>query len=80
MEGHTISRGELEHRFQFHPADSDNKKEAHQKVRDELLEAADACVLISGAPSPEQSLGVRKLEEAMFWFNAALARGDGPRT
>jgi hypothetical protein len=48
-------------------------------VRRHLLEAADKCVEVTGAPSPEQSLAVRKLEEGMFWFNAALARGDGPR-
>lgn len=79
MEGHTISREELEHRFQFHPADSDNKRAAHQGVRDACLEAADKCVELTGAPSPEQSLAVRKIEEGMMWFNAALARGDGPR-
>ena len=39
-----LSRDELAYRFQFHPADSDNKKEAHQKVRDVLLEAADQIV------------------------------------
>lgn len=79
MEGHTISREELEHRFQFHPADSENKQAAHEGVRAACLEAADKCVELTGAPSPEQSLAVRKFEEGMFWFNAALARGDGPR-
>jgi hypothetical protein len=79
MEGHTITRGELEHRFQFHPDDSDNKKDAHQGINDACLEAADKCVELTGAPSPEQSLAVRKFEEGMFWFQAALARGDGPR-
>lgn len=74
-----LSRDELAHRFQFHPADSDNKKDAHQKVRDVLLEAADQLVELTGAESREQSLAVTKLEEAMFWANAAIARGDGPR-
>jgi hypothetical protein len=80
MEGHTISHDELAHRFQFHPADSDNKKEAHQAVRDCLLQAADEIVTLTGAASREQSTAITKLEEAMFWANAALARGDGPRT
>jgi hypothetical protein len=80
MEGHQISREELEHRFQFHPADSMNKKEAHESVRRELLEAADVIVELTGAPSREQSTAITKLEEAMFWANAAIARGDGPRT
>lgn len=74
-----LSRDELAHRFQFHPADSDNKKDAHQRVRDVLFEAADTIVEITGAESREQSLAVTKLEEAMFWANAAIARGDGPR-
>jgi hypothetical protein len=80
MEGHTITRGELEHRFQFHPADSNNRKEAHQAVRDALLEAADKIVEVTGGPTPEQSLAIRKLEEGMFWANAAIARSDGPST
>lgn len=79
MEGHTITRGELEHRFQFHPDDSDNKREAHEEVHSVLLEAADRLVDLTGAPSREQSTMLTKLEEALFWGEASLARGDGPR-
>lgn len=79
MEGHGISRQDLEHRFQFHPADSNNKKVAHETVRELCLDVADQIVELTGAPSREQSTAVTKLEEAMFWANAALARGDGPR-
>lgn len=75
-----LTMDELAHRFQFHPADSDNRKEAHQSVRDACLDAATKIVDATGAASPEQTLAVRKLEEAMFWANAAIARGDGPRT
>lgn len=74
-----ISSDELRHRFQFHPADSQNKQDAHQSVRDVLLDAADTIVEITGAPGREQSLAITHLEEAMFWANAAIARGDGPR-
>jgi hypothetical protein len=74
-----LSKDELAHRFQFHPADSDNKKDAHQEVRNVLLEAADKIVELTGAESREQSTAITKLEEAMFWANAAIARGDGPR-
>lgn len=80
MEGHSISRDELAHRFQFHPADSDNKRQAHEGVRNACLQAADTIVELTGAPSREQSTAITKFEEAMFWANAALARGDGPRT
>jgi hypothetical protein len=74
-----LSRDELAHRFQFHPADAQNKKDAHEEVRTVLLEAADKIVELTGAESREQSTAVTKLEEAMFWANAAIARGDGPR-
>lgn len=72
--------GQLEHRFQFHPADSQNRQEAHERVREVCLNAAQAIVEVTGAPSREQSLAVTHLEEAMFWANASIARGDGPRT
>lgn len=75
-----LSRDELRHRFQFHPADSNNKKDAHERVRQVLFEAADTLVELTGAEGREQSLAVTHLEEAMFWANAAIARGDGPRT
>lgn len=75
-----LTHDALEHRFQFHPADDDNTKEAHETVRGTLLEAADAIVQTTGAPTREQSLAITKLEEAMFWANAAIARGDGPYT
>lgn len=73
-----LTHDALAHRFQFHPADANNTKEAHQTVRDVLLEAADKIVTVTGPPTREQSLAITKLEEAMFWANAAIARGDGP--
>ena len=75
-----VTREELEHRFQFHPTDSANQTDAHEAMRDVLLEAADKIVTVTGAPSREQSTALTKLEEAMFWANAAIDRGDGPRT
>jgi hypothetical protein len=75
-----LTSDQLKHRFQFHPADAENKKDAHQQVREVLLEAADTLVDLTGAESREQSLAITHLEEAMFWANAAIARGDGPRT
>jgi len=80
MESMHLTHDQLAHRFQFHPADSQNQKDAHETVREVLLNAADQIVEVTGASSREQSLAVTKLEEAMFWANAALARGDGPRT
>jgi hypothetical protein len=75
-----LTREQLAHRFQFHPADSENRKSAHESVRNVLLAAADTIVELTGAPTREQSTAITKLEEAMFWANAAIARGDGPAT
>jgi hypothetical protein len=80
MEQMHITDDQLAHRFQFHPADSDNRLENHQKVRDACLGASISIVEATGAMSREQSLAITKLEEAMFWANAAIARSDGPST
>lgn len=77
MVGHTITRGELERRFGYHPPVEPGKKERHEEVRAVLLEAADKLVELTGGPTPEQSLMLRDLETAMFWANAAVARPHG---
>ena len=74
-----ITNEDLKRRFQFHPADAQNTKDRHQEVRDVCLEAAEAILEVTGPSSREQSLAITKLEEAMFWSNAAIARGDGPQ-
>lgn len=73
-----LTYDQLAHRFQFHPAETKRTQEAHEGVRDVLLGAADKLVELTGRESREQSLAITKLEEAMFWANAAIARGDGP--
>lgn len=74
MEGHHITRDELARRFGYHPPVEPGKKEQHEEVRRVLREAADQLVTLTGGPTPEQTLAIRKLEEAMFWANAAIAR------
>ena len=67
---------DLENRFQFHPANSEAARDAHQGVR----EACHSCasVLVQNTPKGrEQSLAITKIEEAMFWANAAVARARG---
>jgi hypothetical protein len=78
METMHLTHDQLAHRFQFHPADAQNTKDAHETVRNVCLDAADKIVEATGAMSREQSIAITKLEEAMFWANAAIARGDGP--
>jgi hypothetical protein len=79
MESMHLTYDQLAHRFQFHPADAMNTQEAHQAIRDTCLAAADKIVEVTGAMSREQSIAITKVEEAMFWANAAIARSDGPQ-
>jgi hypothetical protein len=65
--------GELLNRFAFHPATTQGRQEDHQKVRDVCLRAAERVVELC-PPGREQSLAVTKLEEAMMWANAGIAR------
>jgi hypothetical protein len=69
-----LTHDQLAHRFAYHPADTDEKKLAHERVRNVCLATADAIVDLTGAPTREQSTAITKLEEAMYWANAAIAR------
>jgi hypothetical protein len=70
---------DLKHRFQFHPADAQNTQDDHRSIRGACLEAAYKVndIVPEGR---EKSLAITKLEEAMMWANAGIARGDGPKT
>ena len=61
-------------RFNYHPPDTDIKAARHEEVRNVLKDAANRIVELTGAPTREQSSAITKLEEAMFWANAAIAR------
>lgn len=63
---------ELNNRFDYHSPDA-AKTVKHEQVRG-ILKAA-ALTLDDFLPEGrEKSLAITKLEEAMFWANAALAR------
>ena len=63
---------DLQVRFNYHKPD-ENRAKRHETVRDILLASAE--VIHSVTPEGrEQSLALTKLEEAMFWANAAIAR------
>lgn len=69
-----ITNDELARRFDYHPPESQDIVERHEQVREVCFGAAEELIMLTGAPSREQSLAITKLEEAMFWANGAIAR------
>lgn len=67
-----MDKEDLINRFNYHSPDEEKAK-AHANVRATLLWAASLIneLIPEGR---EKSLAVTKLEEAMFWANAGLAR------
>lgn len=71
-----MEKADIDNRFRFHPALDEEKRNAHDSVRELYLEFAHE--LNDRLPKGrEKSLAVKKLEESMFWANASLARPCG---
>ena len=68
-----MSTADLETRFKHFPPTTPEDADTHAAVRAELFESARFLddLLPDGR---EKALVLTKLEEAMFWANAALAR------
>lgn len=64
---------ELEHRFQFHPANTEQRKRDHNSVRGACLMLAQQLDALLPA-GREKALALTNLEQVMFWSNAAVAR------
>lgn len=67
------SEADILNRFAYHPATTDEKRLAHETVRGSVGSLAlgwDREL----PPGREKALAITKLEEAMFWANAAIAR------
>ena len=68
-----ITPEDLKNRFDYHKPPNDEVALRHETVREACYKAARAIVIDTPA-SREQSLALTKLEEAMMWANAAIAR------
>lgn len=68
-----MDAADIEHRFAFHAATTEEKRDAHTSVRQQCKQLAD--FINEKCPDGrEKSLAITAIEEAMFWGNAALAR------
>lgn len=65
---------EIDRRFGFHAADTEEKQNTHKLIRMGCRNLAVDLIALTGEPSREQSLMVTALEEAMMWGNADVAR------
>ncbi len=66
---------DIENRFAFHAATTEEKRDAHTSIRQECRRLADD--LNNRLPEGrEKVVAITKLEEVMFWANAALARQE----
>lgn len=72
MSGHPISTETINNRFEVHYA-TDAARLLHKTIHSRMLETAHR--MNEDLPvCREKSLAMTKLEEAMFWANAAIAR------
>jgi hypothetical protein len=69
-----LDRADVINRFTYHPATRD-QAEKHDMIRS--IGRGFALHLLENAPGcREQSLAITKIEEAVMWANAAIARNE----
>jgi hypothetical protein len=66
---------DIRHRFEYHPPQDDVTKSAHEWTRNSLRDTTlSICAILP--EGREKALFITKMEEAMFWGNAAIARNQ----
>jgi len=70
----TLTNEEVEHRFNYHAPDEKKAKD-HAFIRHSCIKLADTFNLTCPVSS-ETLKAIEKIEEAMFWANAAIARHE----
>lgn len=65
---------QLTNRYSYH-ALKGNQAAKYERIRHLILELARECVFMTPC-SPEQARALNALDDAMFLFNAAIARGE----
>lgn len=70
------TRHEIDKRFAYYRPQSKEVARRFPQIRG-AVRAAARVIVDSTVPSREQSLALTKLEEAMFWASAAVARMEG---
>lgn len=69
-----MTQDELDKRFNYHPPKDRNVSSRHEEVRQVFKTCVDDLRWVLIEESRETSLAWTKLEEAMFWANAHVAR------
>ena len=64
---------DISNRFDYHPPKGEQTRFSHERVRGATKDLALAYVNLV-PPGRERSLAITKLEEAMYWANAGIAR------
>lgn len=72
--GHDTLIRRVEDDFAFHPADTDDRRDRHEKVRAILLHTAKQLLELTPV-GREQSIMLTELESVMHWCNSAIAKG-----
>jgi hypothetical protein len=61
------------HNCSYHPPTLEGTRRAHEEARDAIRTCGNKLLELT-PQSREQSIAITKLEEAMMWANAAIAR------